>query len=322
MPLYTNSSFKPPFYIRNNHLQTIFPALLRKVNGVKYERQRLELPDGDFIDLDWSTVNSDKLVIALHGLEGSAQRPYIKAPIRYFNLNGWDGMGINFRGCSGEPNRKLNSYHSGETNDLRFVLDTILNEGKYQEIALIGFSLGANVILKYLGEQNDNISDKIKKAVTFSVPCDLVTASVELAKWNNSVYMKKFMDTLKFKVKEKEHLVTKEINLKQVYKSRTFEDFDNAFTAPVHGFEDALDYWTKSSSNQYLCKIKIPYLIINASDDSFLSKECYPFDEAQKNPLCYLEVPERGGHVGFVSPDENGFYWSEKRAFDFIHNGE
>jgi predicted alpha/beta-fold hydrolase len=322
MPVYTNSSFKPKFYIRNNHLQTIFPALLRKVNGIKYQRERIELSDGDFIDLDWSRVGSKKLLIALHGLEGSAHRPYIKAPIRLFNSQGWDGMGINFRGCSGVPNRKLYAYHTGETNDLRFVLKKILAEENYEEIALIGFSLGGNVILKYLGEESDLISDKVKKAVTFSVPCDLTSASIELAKWNNMVYMKKFMDALKEKIKGKEHLITDDFNLKQIYRSKTFMDFDNAFTAPVFGFEDAMDYWIQSSSRPYLEKIKIPYLIINASDDSFLSKKCYPFEEAESNPFCHLEVPNRGGHVGFVSPDENGFYWSEKRALNFILNGE
>ncbi len=322
MPVYTNSSFQPPFYIRNNHLQTIFPALLRKVNGVKYQRQRLELVDGDFIDLDWSKKGSNKLLIALHGLEGSAHRPYIKAPIRLFNLNGWDGMGINFRGCSGEPNRKFRSYHTGETNDLRFILQSILKEGFYSEIVLLGFSLGANVILKYLGEENENLSDKIKKAVAFSVPCDLITASRKLAKWNNTVYMRKFMESLKAKVKAKEHLAIKNIDLRQVYRSRTFEDFDNAFTAPVFSFKNALDYWTRASSKPFLNNIKIPFLIINASDDSFLSKECYPFEEAKRNPLFHLEVPSRGGHVGFVSSDENGFYWSEKRALNFIVNGE
>ncbi len=322
MPVYTNSSFKPPFYIRNNHLQTIFPALLRKVNGIKYDRQRIELADGDFIDLDWSKVGSSRLLVALHGLEGSAHRPYIKGPIRLFNMSGWDGLGINFRGCSGTPNRKLYAYHTGETNDLRFILQNILMEGIYDEIALIGFSLGANVILKYLGEEGEFLSKKIKKAVAFSVPCDLTTASREMSRWNNTVYMRKFMETLKTKIKEKEHLVTNNIDLTKVYRSRTFEDFDNAFTAPVFGFKDALDYWTQASSKPFLRNINIPFLIINASDDSFLSKECYPFEEAKRNQLCHLEVPNRGGHVGFVSPDEKGFYWSEKRALNFIEMGK
>ncbi len=320
MPVYESSSFDPPFFFRNNYLQTIFPALLRKVHGIQYRRQRLELPDGDFVDLDWSKIGSTKLVIALHGLEGSAQRPYIKAPIRLFNLHGWDGVGVNFRGCSGQPNRKLKSYHSGETNDLRYILQSVLKAGKYSEIALVGFSLGGNVILKYLGEENDSVSEKIKSAVVFSVPCDLTTASIELAKWKNVIFMNRFMDSLKTKVREKERLITPEIDLRKVYNSRNFEDFDNAFTAPVNGFADAPDYWEKSSSKPYLDKIKIPYLIVNASDDSFLSEECYPFDIAAKNPMCHLEVPEFGGHVGFVSPDENGFYWSEKRALDFIFN--
>ena len=199
MPVYTNSSFKPPFYFKNNHLQTIYPALLRRVNGVIYQRQRVEMNDGDFIDLDWSKVGSKKLLIALHGLEGNADRPYIKASIRLFNLNGWDGLGINLRGCSGVPNRKLYAYHTGETNDLRSILKTILKEGHYDEIALLGFSLGGNVILKYLGEEGENLRDKITKAVAFSVPCDLTTASLELARWHNALYMKKIYGFLKTK---------------------------------------------------------------------------------------------------------------------------
>ena len=320
MPLNTNSSFRPPFYVRNNHLQTIFPALWRKVNGVNYQRQRLELADGDFLDLDWSKAGSKKLLIALHGLEGNAGRPYIKALVRIFNLNGWDGLGINFRGCSGIPNRKIYSYHSGETKDLRLILNTISKTGDYDEIALAGFSLGGNVILKYLGEESDAIPEAVKKAVVFSVPCDLTTASVEMSKWRNTLYMMKFMESLKAKIKIKEHMVPRTIDLKSVYQSKTFIEFDNTFTAPVNGFRDAFDYWGQSSSKPYLNKIRIPYLIINASDDSFLSEECYPFEEAKNNPLCHLEVPNFGGHVGFYSPDDNGFYWSERRALEFIMN--
>ena len=178
------------------------------------------------------------------------------------------------------------------------------------------------MILKYLGEEGEFISEEIRNAVTFSVPCDLASASIELAKWKNAVYMNRFMDSLKAKVKDKEHLVTDNLNLKRIYRSKTFRDFDDAFTAPVFGFRDAQDYWRQSSSKPYLKNIKVPSLIINAIDDSFLSKECYPYEEAERNPFCHLEVPNRGGHVGFVSPDQNGFYWSEKRAMNFILNGE
>ncbi len=318
MPILDASVYKPPTFLSNRHLLTIYPSLFRKVENVQYKRKRLELEDGDFIDLDYSSIGSEKIVVVLHGLEGSSDRPYVKGMVKLFNANGWDGLAVNFRGCSGEPNRLAQSYHSGATHDLDAVIKEITRQEKHQSIAIIGFSLGGNVTLKYLGEQAGNLNPLIKKAVAFSVPIHLESSSIALGKWYNAIYMKRFMNDLKEKIKNREYVFKDLVDLSTVYRSRTFADFDGAFTAPVHGFKNAVDYWTKSSSKQFLKDIPIPALLVNAKDDSFLSKECYPFEEAKALKNFYFHAPEKGGHVGFVGKDRDGFYWSEKQALDFI----
>ncbi len=320
MPICKPSSYKAPAYFSNRHFQTIYPSLYRKVMGINYVRERLELDDGDFLDLDFSRIDSNKIVIVLHGLEGSADRPYVQGMIKLFNENGWDGVGINFRGCSGTPNRLAKTYHSGETGDLNAVINKISNTGKYVKIALIGFSLGGNVCLKYVGEQGKNLNHLIKKAVAFSVPCHLESASYALSKWYNSIYMSRFMIGLKEKIKSREKILKDKVILDNVYRSKSFLDFDENFTAPVFGFKNALDYWTQSSSKQFLENIRIPTLLVNAKNDTFLSPECYPEVAAKKSKYFFLETPAKGGHVGFGNNGPNGYYWSERRALQFVLN--
>ena len=318
MPVLFDSDYRVPFLFQNKHLQTIYPALFRRVPGVEYTRERVELPDGDFLDLDWSKRGNQRLVVVLHGLEGNADRPYIRGMVKLFNQAGWDALGWNFRGCSGEINRLLRTYHSGETEDLHWVLSRIIAQKTYESIAIIGFSLGGNVTLKYLGEQGSNLPQTVKAAVAFSVPCDLASSGVRLRQWYNRPYMDRFMEGLKEKIKAKEALATGVVDLDQVYRSRNFADFDGAFTAPVHGFSSAEDYWEKASSLYFLPEIKIPCLLINAQNDSFLSPACFPYQIAKENTFFYLETPSNGGHVGFISRDSEGFYWSERRALQFL----
>ncbi len=318
MPLLDRPDFQPPIYFRSPHLQTIYPALLRRVSGITYNRQRLELPDGDFVDLDWSKVGSKRLIIVLHGLEGDASRPYVLGQVRRFNAGGWDAIGWNFRGCSGEPNRKLQSYHSGATADLAYVMNWIANNLDYEQVVILGFSLGGNVTLKYLGEQGEALPSIVQAGVAFSVPCDLASAGVKLRKWYNRLYMDRFMRNLKDKIRLKEHLVDEQVDLELVYQARNFTDFDAAFTAPVHGFTSAEDYWKRASSKPLLSKIRVPTILINAFDDSFLSKDCYPVAIAEKSKWLHLEIPRYGGHVGFVKSDDTGYYWSEQRAYRFV----
>jgi predicted alpha/beta-fold hydrolase len=322
MPFINAPSFQPSFYLSNAHLQTIYPALFRKVEGVNYQRKRLELSDGDFLDLDFSKVpdnyrSSRRIVVVLHGLEGSADRPYVKGMVKRFNQGGWDGVGINFRGCSGTPNRLARTYHSGASEDLHEVIEYLVGLNIYETIAIIGFSLGGNITLKYVGERGVDLHPDIACAVAFSVPVHLESSSYELARWQNKLYMNRFMRSLKEKIKSRESIIKDKVDLSKVYNSKSFLDFDQYYTAPVHGFRDAVDYWTQSSSLQFLPNIRIPSLLVNAQDDSFLSQQCYPSDVASVNKNFYLQAPKNGGHVGFYQPDEEGFYWSERRAFAF-----
>jgi uncharacterized protein len=318
MPVLHHSSYHPPFFLKNGHLQTIYPNLFRSVEGITYRRQRLETPDGDFLDLDWSSVGASRVAVLVHGLEGNATRPYILGMVRTLNRLGWDAVAWNFRGCSGEPNRKLRFYHSGDTPDLHTVTAHVLQNDGYEQLALIGFSLGGNVILKYLGEQGADARLKIATAVTFSVPCDLAGSARQMAGLENAVYMKRFMKLLHAKIRVKMETFPGAIDDHGYERMRTFEDFDERYTAPLHGFGSAYDYWTRASSKPLLAHIAVPTLLVNALDDPFLSPSCYPYEEAEISPYLFLETPATGGHVGFVSFNRDSEYWSESRALAFL----
>ena len=317
MPVIHPSSYRPPLFFRNGHLLTIYPNLFRLVRGVTYLRQRVTTPDDDFLDLDWSTVGAARVAVVAHGLEGNSTRPYILGMVRTLNRHGWDAVVWNFRSCSGEPNRKLRFYHSGDTQDLQTVLTHVLKKNGYQKAALIGFSLGGNVILKYLGEQTQPINAAIGAAVVFSVPCDLAASAMKMARPENAVYMERFMRLLHEKVLAKMQMFPGEI-ADHFSRMRTFEDFDEYYTAPLHGFRSAADYWEKASSKPLLAQIAVPTLLVNALDDPFLAPPCYPRQEALVSPHLFLETPKSGGHVGFVSFRSGGEYWSESRAIEFL----
>jgi predicted alpha/beta-fold hydrolase len=317
MPLIQHSDYKAPFFLQNRHLLTIYPTLFRRIKRASYERLRMPTEDGDFLDLDFSYTGSDRIVIILHGLEGSADRKYVIGMVQIFNKGGYDTVSLNFRGCSGEPNKNLRFYHSGETGDLAQVVSHLAATGKYSSIHLVGFSLGGNVTLKYLGEQGDRINPLIGAAVAISVPCDLKASSAELEKSHNTIYMKRFIRALGYKLEQKARRFPDLLRLDNYGQIRTFKQFDDLYTAPIHGFADALTYWAACSSKPYLKNIHIPALLINALDDPFLAPECFPYEEAAQSSHFYLETPRYGGHVGFVTFGEPE-YWSEKRAFAFI----
>lgn len=311
------SNYKPPFWAKKSFVSTVFSGLARQVKGIHQIRERLELPDGDFLDLDWSHADrsTNKVIILLHGLEGHAQRPYITGAAKLFNTNGIDAVGVNFRGCSGEPNRLFRSYHSGATEDLEAVVSHIIEKGHYQEIYIKGISLGANMALKYAGEC-DALPDQIKAIIAISSPCDLKGSCDELLNIKNKHYAIRFLGHLKNKLKPKLMQFPDQLTQSDFDAIKSLIDFDHIYTAKAHGFEDAYDYYTKASCRQFLPNIKVPSLIINALNDSFLSAECYPVKEAKRNPNIYLEMPKYGGHVGFIS--KNNIYYNEQRALEFI----
>ena len=328
MPLIPSDAYIPPFPLRNRHLHTIYPALFRHISDVSYIRERIELPDGDFLDLDWS-LNSgrpidiagdraDQLCIFLHGLEGSADRSYIKGMVRSFNRNGWDTVACNFRGCSGESNRLLRSYHAGATEDLVAVIEHVSSKFAYSQIALVGFSLGGNLMLKYLGDHGDAIPNVICGAVGISVPCDLAASVEAMSTPSNSIYMKRFMRHLRAKMVVKEADFPGQIDISRLDEITTFQEFDDLYTAPLHGFANADAYWGACSCITRLKEVRVPTLILNAKDDPFLAPACFPVHEAKVNADLFLEMPRYGGHVGFVEKKKDGYYWSERRALDFF----
>lgn len=318
MPLIPSSTYRPPFLFKNGHVQSIFPVLFRKVTGVAYVRERIETPDRDFIDLDWSRIGSERVVVVSHGLEGHSMRSYMLGMIKALNRRGWDGVAFNFRGCSGEPNRLLRSYHSGSTEDLETVIRHVVGKNRYNVLGLIGFSIGGNLTLKYLGESETRPPSSIKCAAAISVPCDLEACSRQLSLKSNLIYMRRFLRMFHKKIRAKMRILPGKISDKDFKSIRSFLEFDELYTAPIHGFPSAKAYWSQCSCKQFLPKIKIPTLLISALNDPFLPDESYPREEAEKSRYFFLEIPDSGGHVGFVDFNTAGEYWHEARVASFL----
>jgi uncharacterized protein len=320
---FLESHYVPPPFFNNGHLQTVFAKVGRVVGGVRYRRERIATPDEDFLDLDWSRAGSraaGRLAIVSHGLEGASSKPYVLGMVRALNRRGWDALAWNLRGCSEEPNRLPRSYHSGATEDLEAVIGHVLKKHRYRRIALIGFSLGGNLTLKYLGERGTAVDPRVQGAVAFSVPCHLKSTALHLEKLSNKLYLALFLASLTSKIRHKRKTLPGRVPPGNLWTVTSFRRFDDLFTAPLNGFKDAEDYWNKSSSEAYLSGIRIPTLLVNAEDDPFLPERCYPKDKAGKNPNLFLEIPKSGGHVGFVAFNRSGEYWSETRAASFLES--
>ncbi|RKS55484.1 hypothetical protein BC962_0447 [Gillisia mitskevichiae] len=317
MPI-LESTYTPPYLFRNYHISTIYAAKLRSVKAVPQTRERLKLEDGDFIDIDWSSANScksNKVLVILHGLDGNAQRPYVLGLAHHFNHHGWDVAAINFRGCSGEINRLYKSYNAGASDDLNKVITNILSKKKYDSIAINGFSLGGNLLLKYLGEGND-LPKELKAAVAISAPCDLYASLKKLDESRNWLYSKRFVMQLKKQLFLREKHFPKEITKEQISKCTNLYAIDELYTSQAHGYANALEYYEKSSALRFLPNIKTPTLLINAKNDGFLSENSSPIAIAKNNSNFYLETPDYGGHVGFLQKKEATY--TEERALKFI----
>jgi predicted alpha/beta-fold hydrolase len=311
-----NSDYNASWPLRNGHVQSIYPTLFRKVASIVYQRERIDTPDRDFLDLDWSVIGGDGLAIISHGLEGHSRRAYVKGMVRAMNQEGIDALAWNYRGCSGEPNRLLRLYHNGAIDDLHTVITHAASS--YSKIFLIGFSMGGNMTLLYLGKQARAVPESVKGSITFSVPCDLKDASLALERKENALYMKRFLRLLHEKIKVKKICFPQDIDDHNYRQLKTFRDFDGKYTAPMHGFASSEDYWKKCSCRPWLGRIKVPALIVNSMDDPFLEGGCYPVAECANNPNIILEITRYGGHVGFVAHNRKGCYWSEERAVKFI----
>jgi len=318
MPL-IQSKYKPPFWLRNGHLATIIPSSFRKVDGVAYERERITTEDNDFLDLDWLKGNSDKLVIISHGLEGSSERPYVKGMAKYFAQHHWDVLAWNCRSCSGEINRTSRFYHHGATDDLDAVVNHALAQEEYKSVGLVGFSMGGSLTTKYIGEQGTQLSDQIIGGAAFSIPVSLKSSVDALSSSSIQFYQKRFLKKLENKVKTKAEKYPELIEYDGFENIKSFIDFDNQYTAPLHGFKDAFDFYEKVSAGRYMHSSVRPILICNALNDPFLGADCYPFEECEKSNFLYLETPKHGGHVGFQLRNSEINYM-EKRALEFLES--
>ncbi|MBX9734903.1 MAG: alpha/beta fold hydrolase [Chitinophagaceae bacterium] len=318
MPVLAQPVFKAPFWQWNGHLQSILPSIFRKVNFTYAKRERLELSDGDFIDLDWSTAKKkvDKLVIITHGLEGDSSRHYVTGVAQLFTANGYDALGWNCRSCGGELNRLPRFYHHGDANDLRAVIQHAIQLYGYKKIVLVGFSMGGSLTLRAVAEFPEDVPSEVKATISFSVPCSLKGSVDALATKANAIYLNRFLRKLGKKIKGKAALYPTLIDASNYDAIRSFIEFDNRYTAPLHGFADAFDFYERASVGPLLHQIKIPSLIVQAQNDPFLLPVCMPIEAATNNPQIFLEMPVNGGHCGFREQG-SAYSWAEKRALAF-----
>ena len=326
MPVIARCTYSAPFWLPGGDAQTIGARLFSCIPNLPYTREQLELADGDYIYVDrlYCSKREDrparKLAILSHGLEGDSDRAYMRALAVVCVRRGWDVAARNFRGCGGAMNRLPKLYHSGDVEDLDAVVRYAVSKG-YGEIALAGFSMGGNQVLKYLGERADDAPKEVTCGVAVSVPCDLTGCSAMLGRPRNRIYMEYFMRTLRGKIREKHAAFPALFDVTKLDAMKTFKEFDDAFTAPLNGFSDAEDYWTKASCAPCLPKITRPSLIINARNDPFLSDACYPIRAAEENAALCLMMPKTGGHVGFPTMFGKTVGWLENTVADFLEKG-
>ncbi|MCB0508196.1 MAG: alpha/beta fold hydrolase [Chitinophagales bacterium] len=302
-------------------MQTIIPNVYRKVDGVTYNRERIETWDDDFLDLDWSRIGSKKIIIISHGFEGCSNRVYALGLTKILNANGFDVCVWNFRGCSGEDNRQYFGYHSGKTDDLDYVVRHITSTNNYDEHYMIGISMGGNLTMKFLGEEKWESVDKIAAAITVSVPIHYETSLPHLIKGWNQIYERRFTNQVKQKVLKKQSRFPEVMNYKYILESKNLMEFTERCTVPLHGFKDLNDYIKKVQASAFLKKIKTPTLLINADNDPLLTKECYPIQLAKKSKYFSLEITKGGGHVGFCEDIKAEHNWLEKRVANYFMKG-
>lgn len=319
MPLLKTIYAGPPAYQYNSHLQTILPGLTRTVPGVAYERERLTLSDGDFVDLDWIDRGQKRLVVLTHGLEGDSSRQYMRGMARLFSRNGYDALAWNCRSCSGEMNRAFRLYNHGEIGDLTEVILHTLRTKQYNEVVLVGFSMGGNIILKYLGVHGKHLPDAIKRGIAISSPTDLGASAVLLDRPANRFYRNRFMKKLVIKLSQKAAHFPGRLDMTKLRQVRRWRDFDDYFSAPVNSYRDADDFYQQASALNFMPGIVVPTLLLNAQNDPLLSPECSPVYLAESHSHIFLETPRAGGHVGFALPRDLHTY-AERRALAFAND--
>ena len=312
----SDSDFKPAWWLRSPHLQTLWPVFFKKRHKLDLKNEQVELEDGDFIDLCWSKKDSDKAVLVLHGLEGDINSHYINGILYRLEESGYKPVLMHFRGCSGRVNRLARAYHSGETGDLAYIVEYINKVTGSYPFAAVGYSLGGNVLLKWLGETGQN--NPLKKAVAVSVPFRLHDAAKRLEQGVSKLYREHLLVSLKKTYIKKFKQLESPLNV-DVWQLKSFWDYDDKVTAPLHGFSGAQEYYDKCSSRQFLKDINVPTRIIHSSDDPFMFKATAPGEEELNKRIDFL-LTRYGGHVGFISGSSpfSTRSWCEQKIAEYL----
>ncbi len=312
--------YRAPWWLPGGHLQTLYPYFLLRRSPPPYRRERWETPDGDFIDLDWmdNRDNHAPLVVLFHGLEGGSDSHYATALMRAVARHHWRGVVVHFRGCSGEPNRLPRAYHSGDADEIGWILRRLRELNPATALFAAGVSLGGNALLKWLGREQTSARAIVDAAAAVSAPVELMTAGDRLGTGVNRLYGHHFLQTLKTKSLAKLQRFPGLYDANIVRYARTLREFDNVVTAPLHGYRDTDDYWTRASSKPDLGRIAVPTLIVHARNDPFLPGRHLP-ETGEVAPSVTLYFPQGGGHTGFASgPFPGNLDWLPERLLAFF----
>jgi uncharacterized protein len=313
--------YRPPWWYRGRHLQTLWGPLLRRGRSPTLRRERVETPDGDFVDLDWlaGRDRGGPLVVILHGLEGSFRSHYVSGLLRELVEVGWRGLVVNFRSCGGEVNRSRRMYHSGDTEDLEFIISRLTAREPNLRLGLVGVSLGGNVALKWLAERGEDAPAQVAGAVAISTPFNLAACAAALDRGlNRTLYTVNFLSTMKIKLDKKAKIYEGVLDLTAARKAKTFAEYDRLVTAPLGGFANERDYWARSSSGPLLTQIRRPTLLINALNDPFIPAVTLPRAAIGKSRWLEAAFVAEGGHAGFLEGRSGTRSWAEARAVAFL----
>ena len=326
------TDYTAPKWLPGGHLQTLYPLLIKPALPL-YHRERWETPDGDFIDLDWNEVSGSvprdgnaspavpsmvPLIALFHGLEGSSGSHYARALMHRLSTIGWEGVVVHFRGCSGEPNRLPRAYHSGDSEEIDWILHRLKQRHPERPLYAVGVSMGGNALLKWLGERESSATRLLYGAAAISAPFDLAACGHQLACGFNQVYTQNFLRTLKQNAASKLQRFPGLFDERRMREASSLHAFDDVVTAPLHGFAGADDYWRRASSRPWLAGIRVPTLLLNARNDPFLPEHALPGADRVSAQVT-LDFPNEGGHVGFVSGSRPGSLdWLPDRILRFF----
>ncbi|MDD4099248.1 MAG: alpha/beta fold hydrolase [Lentisphaeria bacterium] len=320
MPVIVHSSYHPPRFLTNSHLQTILPSYIRRGENVEYEREHFTTPDDDVLLLDWSRCGraSDRLLIINHGLCGHSRRHYVLSLVKAFNDIGWDCLAWNYRGTGLSEGVQLQFATNDSTHELDWVTRHAIAAGGYRKVAFSGYSMGGNLCLLYLGRHAAELPPEIVGAAVFCAAIDLSASSQMFNTAIGRLYARHFLQKLLQMMVRKHEQFPELVDISDLESVTTMDEFDERFTAPLMGYADAEDYWRKASASRWLDKIRVPTLMVNPRNDPFLAGDCYPVKAAEENPHLFLEMPDGGGHCGFITPGLDREWWPAFRAKEFL----